>query len=329
MSSFRTALRATLLTAVLVGGGLTTVAPADADVPPLAFSSNLYCSGAPIDVVTFFNDTAADTTLSMTLISSLQSTKLSALVPAHSTADVTFNLTIGERIDKLVFRDADDVVLFTVFAGTVITGTGSCFRQAFDLLELVGYSLTCNDGVTHAAVSIKNSGDYPAELIADADAWFADAPSYSDALQAGLIFGDTETLMATPGSTRVFHLDYKIVDQFELTVRKGATLVFGDGPRTPAPGEGCAAAPEVIETTTTTTDPAPTTTDPAPDTTDEQTDSQAPGATTTMPVSTTVVAQDGRSLPVTGRGSMPVGTVAALLLGAGAALVRATRRSAR
>ncbi|MEQ1703065.1 MAG: hypothetical protein ABMA25_23400, partial [Ilumatobacteraceae bacterium] len=271
MSSFRTALRATIFTAVLIGGALTAATDeSHAEVPPLAFSANLHCTGAPYYEITFFNQTASDTTLSMTLITSLQTTKKSALVPTHSVAKVTFDLTIDERIDKLVLRDADDVQLFTAFADTVITGTGTCFRPAFQLLEMETYSLTCNAGVTHASVSIKNNGDYPAELTATADAVFPDAPSYSAALQAGLIFPDTETLIATPGSTRVFNLDFKIVDQFQVAVRKGATDVFVDGPRAMATGEGCATGPEVIEPTTTSTTVAPTlppTTEGAPDTT--------------------------------------------------------------
>ena len=354
MTNFRTALRTTILAATLIGGALTTAtSESHADVPPYSYSSNFFCSAAPIDVVTLINSTTTDETLSMTLVSSLQTTKQSALVPAQSSVNLTFGLTVGERVDKLVFRNADDVVLFTTFVDSVITGTGSCFRPAYQLLELVGYSLTCNDGVTHASVSIQNSGDYPAELTATADAWFADSAAYQDALANGLIFADTETLMATPGSTRVFNLDFKIVDQFELSVKKGSTLVFGDGPRTPAAGEGCAVGPEVTESTTTsstvaptlppTTDGAPDTTDGAPDTTDvapdttlgapdttvdTDTDSPAPAATTTLP-STTLVAQDGRSLPVTGRSSLPVGLVASLLFGAGLLLVRTTRRGLR
>lgn len=351
MSSFRTALRTTLLAAVLVGGTLATVAPTDALVPGLAYSSNLYCSGDVVDVITFFNTSSEPIDASVTMVTSMQSTKKSVVVPANSTIDAMFTLSIGERLDKIVFRDGDDVVQYTMVPNTVITGTGSCFRQAFELLEMESYSLSCIDGVTHASVSINNSGDYPAELTATADAWFADAPSYSDALQAGLIFGDSETLLATPGSTRVFNLDFKIVDQFELAVRKGSTLVFGDGPRAMAVGEGCATGPVVDESTTTsstipdTTDPMDTTdapdttgaTDTMPDTTSgpdttgvaADSGSQAPGGTTTVPAITTLVAQDGRSLPVTGRSSLPVGLVGVLLFGAGLALVRTTRRSVR
>ena len=324
MTNFRTALRTTILAATLIGGALTVLGgKSHAEAAPLTFSSNIHCAAGLTDDISLINDTAADTTLSMTLITSMQTTKKSAFVPAHSGVVVSFDLTVGERIDKYVLRDVDDLVLINANAGVVITGTGDCFRQTFQLLELRGYSLTCTDGVTHASVSIENSGDYPAELKATADAWFPDAPSYSDALQQGLIFADTETLLMTPGSTRVFNLDFKIVDQFELTVRKGSFDVFVDGPRAMAAGEGCAVAPEVTESTTTSSTVA------APDTTvDTDTDSQAPAATMTLP-STTLVAQDGRSLPVTGRSSLPVGLVASLLFGAGVLLVRTTRRGLR
>ncbi|MEQ1699817.1 MAG: hypothetical protein ABMA25_06895, partial [Ilumatobacteraceae bacterium] len=61
-----------------------------------------------------------------------------------------------------------------------------------------------------------------------------------------------------------------------------------------------------------------------------ETDSQAPGgSTTSLPASTTLVVQDGRSLPVTGRGSVPAGLVAALLLGVGVLLRRTARRGVR
>jgi hypothetical protein len=188
------------------------------------------------------------------------------------------------------------------------------------------------DGVTHAAISIENRGDYAREVTANADATFPTAGEYTDAYQAGLVFPDTETLLITPGATRVFHLEFKVVDAFELYVRRSPETIFADGPRIPVAGEGCGTATEVTDPTTTSTtvaDTTPETTpDSAPDTTDDMTDSQGPGATSTVPA-LTVVEQAPRTLPVTGRSSLPIGLVAGLLLAGGLVLVRTTRRGYR
>lgn len=331
--------RTALLAGALAAASLVT-APAEAAPPPLQFSSNIHCAELT-DVVTVINNTASDVVASIVLETSLQHSTKSATVPANGYVNLVFDLTIGERLDKVILRDADDVTVFTAFTDRVVTGTGDCTRPAFDLVELTGYSLTCSGGATHATVTVKNSGDYGHDLTAAADAWFATDAEYQAALQAGTISGDSETVALTAGSTRVIALDFEIVDAFLLSVTAGQTNVFTDGPRTPAAGESCEVAPVVTEAPQDTAPPTTATGDtvpgdtvpgdtvPAGDPITPETGSNAPttsSTSSTLPAAASLAA--GGALPITGRSSLPVGLFGALMFSIGLGLVRSARRHA-
>jgi hypothetical protein len=340
MFSIRSIIRTSVLTAVTAAALFATGTPARADLPPLQLSSNIHCNSLT-DVVTFFNNTATDVVANAVLQSSLQNSSLTATVPANGAANVTFNLTIGERLDKIILRDANLAVVFTTFPDIVITGTGECTRPAVDLVELVGYSLTCNNGVTHAAVTIQNNGDYAANIDATGSYWFATEAERDAADQLGLISVDNETFSLAPGFDSSFGLDFEVVDALLVTITNKGANVFTDGPRSPSAGEGCAAAAPV-ETTVPATVPdettpptvPPTTPDTTPDTTQPTPNGVAdPILDTTSATSTTLAAaqlapaaEAPRALPVTGRSSLPMGLIGAVLLSLGLALVRTTRR---
>lgn len=341
--------RTALFAGVLAAASLVT-ATAEAAPPPLQFSSNIHCA-ALTDVVTVINNTASDVVASVVLETSLQHSTKSATVPANGYVNLVFDLTIGERLDKVILRDANDVTVFTAFTDRVVTGTGECTRPAFDLVELTGYSLTCSGGTTHASVTVKNSGDYGHDLTASADAWFPTDSEYQAALQAGTISGDSETVALTAGSTRVIALDFEIVDAFLLSVTAGQTNVFTDGPRTPAAGESCAAAPVVTEAPQDTAPPTTVTGDTVPGDTvpgdtvpgdtipndtvpaggpiTPETGSDAPttsSTSSTLPAAASLAA--GGALPITGRSSLPVGLFGAVMFSIGLGLVRSARRHA-
>lgn len=336
----RTAFRTALVACAVAGASTATVTHVQADLPPLQVSSNLNCNALTLDVI-LINNTASDTVGNLVLQSSLQNTSETGTAPANGAITLSFPVAIGERLDKLLVRDDNLTVLFTIFIDRVITGTGDCMRPAFELVEMTGYSLTCVDGFTHAAITIENNGDYPADMYAEGSAWFPTDTEYQDALQQGLITADSETTMLAPGNDWVAELMFKVVDAIVVHVDNGQSSVFTDGPRTPAAGEGCTPSipEETIPEETVPEETVPEETVPEPTvpvtaapeipavTTVPATTTTAPAsATPTVPETTAPADQDARTLPSTGRTSLPTGLVGSLLFTAGLALVRITRR---
>ncbi len=328
-----------LVAFAIAGASTATVTHVQADLPALQVSSNLHCGTLTIGV-TMFNNTATDTVGNVVLQSSLQNSSSTATVPANGVVDVSFPVAIGERLDKLILRDSNLTVVHTIFYDQVITGTGDCVRPSFDLVQMTGYSLTCANGVTQATVTIENNGDYPAEMYAQGSAWLPTEAEYADALQQGLITADSEATTLAAGDDWVVELMFKVIDAMVVHVDNGQSSVFTDGPRTPVAGEGCTPSiPEETvpeETVPTTAAPQPTVPETAaPEipvvTTVPVTTVAAPAsATPTTPATSdsTVPAadQEARTLPSTGRSSLPFGLVGSLLFTAGLGLVRITRR---
>ena len=237
----RTAFRTTLVAFAIAGASTATVTHVQADLPALQVSSNLHCGTLTIGV-TMFNNTAADTVGNVVLQSSLQNSSSTATVPANGAVDVSFPVAIGERLDKLILRDSNLTVVHTIFYDQVITGTGDCVRPAFDLVEMTGYSLTCANGLTQAAITIENNGDYPADMFAQGSASLPTEAEYQAAIQQGLISTDSETFTLAPGNDRVVELAFKVIDAIAVRVDRGQTSVFADGPRNGA-GAGADRAP--------------------------------------------------------------------------------------
>lgn len=335
--------RSAIVAGIIAVSSFAPRASTHADPPPLQLSSNIHCNSLT-DVVTFFNNTASDVVANAVLQTSLQNSSLTATVPANGTANVTFDLTIGERLDKLILRDSNLTIVFTTYVDRVVTGTGECTRPAVDLVELTGYSLTCNNGVTHAAITVQNNGDYPASIDATGSYWFATEEERDAAQQAGLISSDNETFTLAPLTDASFALDFKAVDAILVTITNKQKALFTDGPRTLAAGEGCVSAPTTTveetvpeetvpeETVPKDTTPQDTTTQDTTTPTTAGTESGA-GTPTTVVIPTAVIptadaaaVDNPRALPVTGRGSMPMGLIGAGLFVAGSALIRITRR---
>ena len=208
-----------------------------------------------------------------------------------------FSLSNGVIVESVGVRDASLDTFISTDLDLIFFSEDDCYRKAVRKVITDDMQISCVDGWLHLSIRVDNAGDYDESLAVWADGAWPDEATAGAASNAG--WSAFEQFEVPALGAHEIDVDFKVDDMLHIVIRNWDTdeVIYEDGPRA-LQGSELACGGNVPEL--------------------ESVGGETPTETPSS--------GSGAGLPATGATSWVLALVALLLSGAGALLVRSTRR---